>query len=63
MPTVFASDFNKFRQITATQAWSLFFTASNTEKVLGEGRSVGRYLTIALFAAIIAGILEVVLTA
>ncbi|WP_414348122.1 hypothetical protein, partial [Synechococcus sp. W60.2] len=42
-------------------AWSLFFTISASDRLLGEDPAVGRYITLALFSAILTGILNVLL--
>ena len=61
MPTNFSLAFNNFQQITATQAWSMFFSVSKTDSMFGSNPAIGRLLTIALFAAMIASAIEVVL--
>ena len=61
MPTLFTPDFNQFQTINVTQAWSLFFTASRSKAALGNNSSVGYIITIALLAAVVAGILEALL--
>jgi hypothetical protein len=50
-PIVFGSDFNNGGLITATQAWSLFFTAGREDKVLGFEAELGRFFTNFLIAA------------
>lgn len=56
-PVVFRPDFNHFETINATQAWSLFFTASQEDKALGFSPEAGRFFNRALFAAVVAGVL------
>ncbi len=50
-PVVFRSDFNNFAKLSATQAWSMFFTASQEERALGSNPEVGRFFTNLLIAA------------
>ncbi len=54
-PVVFRPTFNQFETITATQAWSLFFTASQEDNVLGYNRETGRFLNGAVLAVILFG--------
>jgi hypothetical protein len=54
-PVVFRPDFNEFQAITATQAWSLFFTGSQEDKQLGLDAETGRFLTNTLIAVGVAG--------
>jgi len=61
MAKIFTPEFNQFETINATQAWSLFFTISASDRLLGENPAVGRYITLALFSAILTGILNVLL--
>jgi len=56
-PVVFRPSFNNFEAISATQAWSLFFTASQEDKALGLGSEAGRFFTNTLIAISTAGIL------
>lgn len=56
-PVVFRPSFNNFETINATQAWSLFFTASQEDKILGFSPELGRFFTNALIAIAGAGIL------
>ena len=58
-PTVFREDFNHFAPIGATQAWSLFFTASKDDTALGLNPSAGQFWNSMLFAVVAAGILGV----
>ncbi|MBO3463355.1 hypothetical protein G7B40_013390 [Aetokthonos hydrillicola Thurmond2011] len=54
-PVVFRPDFNNFEEISATQAWSLFFTAGNEDKVLGFSAELGRFFTNVLIAIAVTG--------
>jgi hypothetical protein len=56
-PVVFRPSFNNFETISVTQAWSLFFTASQEDKALGFSQEVGRFFTNALLAIAGTGIL------
>ncbi len=59
-PIAFREDFNQFANLSATQAWSLFFTASRDDSALGFGRAAGRFWTGLLVATAIESILGVV---
>ncbi len=59
MATIFQQDFNAFRTINATQAWSLFFSISKQDNLLGTNPMVGNYITVGLLGALIASILEI----
>lgn len=61
VPTVFREDFNKFAPISATQAWSLFFTASREDTALGFNPEAGRFWTNVLLAVVASGILGVLI--
>jgi hypothetical protein len=63
MAPIFTTDFNSFQSINATKAWSLFFTASQKITLLGENPMIGRYLTVGLLSAVIAGAIETALYA
>ncbi len=52
-PVVFRPSFNKFEPINETQAWSLFFTASREDKILGFNGETGRFFTYSLLALIV----------
>ncbi|MEH2328276.1 hypothetical protein [Nostoc sp.] len=52
-----ASDFNNFETINANQAWSLFFTAGQDDKGLGQEIEFGRFFTNLLIAVGVTGIL------
>jgi hypothetical protein len=54
-PTVFLDDFNKFAPINANQAWSLFFTASREDMVLGTNPAIGNFWNSILVAIVVAG--------
>lgn len=54
-PTVFRPDFNDFATLNPTQAWSMFFTASQQETVLGTDPELGQFFTNFLLAVIFAG--------
>lgn len=56
-PTVFRSTFNSFEPLNATQAWSLFFTASREDKALGFNPEIGRFFNSTLIAIGVAGVL------
>ncbi|WP_421659462.1 hypothetical protein [Leptothermofonsia sp. ETS-13] len=61
-PVVFRPDFNaKSEVISANQAWSLFFTAGQEDKVLGFSAEAGRFFTNLLLAIVTAGVLWTVL--
>ncbi len=59
---IFNPEFNRFQKIGATQAWSLFFSASNTDRLLGSERKTGNYLTFGLLGAAIAEAIEIVIS-
>lgn len=42
---VFRRDFNNFEVINVNQAWSLFFSAGQDDKVLGQQTELGRFFT------------------
>ncbi|MBF2064848.1 MAG: hypothetical protein IGS39_10575 [Calothrix sp. C42_A2020_038] len=52
---VFRPDFNDFKKINATQAWSLFFTGGREGKALGLSPTAGRFYNLSLFIIAIAG--------
>lgn len=54
-PVVFKPDFNHFKKINATQAWSLFFTGGRQGMALGLSSKTGRFYNLSLIAMIIAG--------
>lgn len=50
-PMVFHNDFNdKTVALSATQAWSLFFTGGKTDRVLGFEPGLGRLFTLTTVA-------------
>jgi hypothetical protein len=59
-PVVFRSEFNHFENISATQAWSLFFTASHRDTSFGESMEAGRFWNLLLLGAVSASILAAV---
>jgi hypothetical protein len=59
-PTVFREDFNKFAPLSATQAWSMFFTASKEDTALGSNPAAGQFWNSILLAVVTTGILGVV---
>ncbi|MEH2377549.1 MAG: hypothetical protein V7K27_01365 [Nostoc sp.] len=54
---VFRPDFNNFEIINANQAWSLFFTAGQDDKGLGQEIEFGRFFNNLLIAIGVTGIL------
>jgi hypothetical protein len=59
---IFNPEFNQFQTISTTEAWSLFFSASNKDRLLGSDSKTGNYLTFALFGAVIAYAIEIVIS-
>jgi hypothetical protein len=59
---IFNPEFNRFQNISATQAWSLFFSASNKDRLLGSDTTTGNYLTFGLLGAAVAYAIEIVVT-
>ena len=59
-PTVFREDFNQFASLSATQAWSLFFTASKEDTALGADPAAGQFWNSILVAVLTTGILGAV---
>jgi hypothetical protein len=59
---IFHPEFNRFQNITSTQAWSLFFSASNKDRLLGSGGMTGNYFTFGLLGAAIAYAIEIVIS-
>ncbi|BAU04237.1 hypothetical protein CEN45_16780 [Fischerella thermalis CCMEE 5198] len=49
-PVVFRPDFNNFEKVNLNQAWSLFFTAGQEDKLLGQEIELGRFFTNLLIA-------------
>lgn len=57
-PVVFRPDFNAQAEVlNVNQAWSLFFTAGQEDKVLGFNTEAGRFFTNLLLAIATAGVL------
>jgi hypothetical protein len=54
-PVVFRPEFNDFQQINANQTWSLFFTAGQDDKALGQNAEFGKFFTYLLIALGVAG--------
>ena len=49
-PAVFRPQFNNFKEISATQAWSLFFTGSREMNRLGTRKRIGWTLSFGLLS-------------
>ena len=58
---IFNAEFNRFQKIGETQAWSLFFSASNKDRLLGSDSKTGNYLTFGLLGAAVAYAIEIVI--
>ncbi|MEQ9550233.1 MAG: hypothetical protein RIM23_11510 [Coleofasciculus sp. G3-WIS-01] len=56
-PVIFRTDFNNFDSLTLNQAWSLFFTAGQEDKVLGIEPELGLFLNNLLIAVGVTGTL------
>ncbi|AFY35435.1 hypothetical protein Cal7507_5090 [Calothrix sp. PCC 7507] len=54
-PVVFRPDFNSFKTINASQAWSLFFTGGREDKQLDSNPRIGLFFTSILLALGISG--------
>lgn len=54
-PVIFRPDFNQFESISGNQAWSLFFTTGQEDKVLGFNAETGRFFTNTVIAIAVAG--------
>jgi len=54
---IFQTDFNNFDSLTLNQAWSLFFTAGQEDKVLGLEPELGRFFNNLLIAVGVMGTL------
>ncbi len=52
-PIVFRKDFRN-ATISATQAWSLFFSAGQEENLFGQEREIGWFYNNVLFAGVVA---------
>lgn len=53
-PVAFRPEFNDFEQISASQAWSLFFTGSNEDKLFERAPQTGRFFNQAVGATVLA---------
>ncbi|WP_026103445.1 hypothetical protein [Pseudanabaena sp. PCC 6802] len=60
-PIAFRSDFNQFAPLSATQAWSMFFTASREDTALGFDARAGQFWNNLLLAVVASGILGVLI--
>ncbi|QSJ18950.1 hypothetical protein JYQ62_09480 [Nostoc sp. UHCC 0702] len=54
-PVVFRPDFNSFKTINASQAWSLFFTGGREDKRLDSNPQIGLFFTSILLALGVSG--------
>ncbi len=54
---VFRPSFNNFETINVNQAWSLFFSAGQEDKLLGQETELGRFFTYLLIALGVTGTL------
>jgi hypothetical protein len=61
MRLIFTSSFNRFQLINSTQAWSLFLTGCQKDDSFGKNPMTGKYLTVAVWGAAIAQIVEAIL--
>jgi hypothetical protein len=61
IPVAFRNEFNHFENISATQAWSLFFTASHQDTSLGKSLRVGIFWNILLVSIVVASILNILI--
>ncbi|BAZ20435.1 hypothetical protein NIES4073_13110 [Kalymmatonema gypsitolerans NIES-4073] len=52
---VFRPDFNSFKTINASQAWSLFLTGGREDKELGSSPQIGLFFTSILLAVATSG--------
>ncbi|MCL1473717.1 hypothetical protein [Argonema antarcticum] len=51
--TIFNSEFNTFANISANQAWALFFTAGRDDAALGDNPEVGAFFNNVLIAVVV----------
>ena len=58
---IFDVEFNQFQRINPTEAWSLFFSASNQNRLLGADAKTGNYFTFGLLGAVVAYAIEIVI--
>jgi len=63
MRLIFTPSFNDFQKINSTQAWSLFVTACKNDSSFGTNPMIGKYLTVAIWGAFFAEIVEIILKA
>ncbi|WP_414590423.1 hypothetical protein [Anabaena sp. CCY 9614] len=54
-PVVFSSEFNSFKSINASQAWSLFFTGGREDRKLDSNPRISLLFTSVLLALGISG--------
>ena len=58
-PVVFRPDFNAHSEaVTVNQAWSLFFTGGQEDKIFGFNPELGRFFTNLVVAISVVGILS-----
>jgi hypothetical protein len=59
---IFNAEFNHFQKINPTEAWSLFFSASNKNWLLGTNAKTGNYFTFGLLGAVVAAAIEIIIS-
>jgi hypothetical protein len=59
---IFNAEFNHFQKINPTEAWSLFFSASNKNRLLGADAKTGNYFTFGLLGAVTAAAIEIAIS-
>ena len=62
MSPIFSSNFNNFENISQTQAWSLFSAFGRNANLLGSNRLNGRVFTLSLTAAVVAAVVDVLIS-
>jgi len=62
MSPIFSPSFNNFENISQTQAWSLFFAFGRNANLLGSSLFNGRVFTLSLTAALIAAVVDVLIS-
>jgi hypothetical protein len=62
MSPIFSPNFNNFENRDQTQAWSLFFAFGRNSGILGSSRVSGRLFTLSLTAAVVASVVEVLIS-
>ena len=62
MSPIFSPNFNNFENISQTQAWSLFFAFGRNADLLGSSRFNGRVFTLSLTAAVVAAVVDVLIS-